>query len=373
MNVAIDKILYHLVGNGDLQSVPAGDLRRLTSDHPYFSIGQLMLTRKLQEDKDPDLLPQTHRTALYISNPLWLRYQLQTKEFKVKLPPGAEMEEVTASAAVENISADERRFVPTVERVREIMDGITTVEEKAAVAPEIKKEVLPAETVVHNTVLAEDEVPAEIPQEKPISPAVPTAETRIDIPAEIEMVRQTPGLTSPEESQIDEDISYPQTSEEVTVQMEMDEKQKDVIANILSEQLAEFRKPVTADTELSIESEPYHTVDYFASQGIQADLNAQNQDKLSNQLRKFTDWLKPMKAVPSDTGDLGTDPELEGAIHNIANTSNEAKEIVTETMAEVLVKQGKTEKAVQLYIKLSFLNPDKSAYFAAKIQQLKGI
>jgi hypothetical protein len=33
------------------------------------------------------------------------------------------------------------------------------------------------------------------------------------------------------------------------------------------------------------------------------------------------------------------------------------KYIITETMAEVVKKQGKKEKAIQLYQKLSFLNP----------------
>jgi hypothetical protein len=42
-------------------------------------------------------------------------------------------------------------------------------------------------------------------------------------------------------------------------------------------------------------------------------------------------------------------------------------------MAEVLGKQGRREKAIQLYQKLSFINPEKSVYFAAKIQQLKGL
>jgi hypothetical protein len=64
---------------------------------------------------------------------------------------------------------------------------------------------------------------------------------------------------------------------------------------------------------------------------------------------------------------------LEKAIQNIAKTSIEAKEIVTETMADVFIKQGKVSKAIQLYIKLSFLDPAKSTYFANKIQQLKGI
>ncbi|MEI2707650.1 MAG: hypothetical protein V9E96_01375 [Chitinophagaceae bacterium] len=145
------------------------------------------------------------------------------------------------------------------------------------------------------------------------------------------------------------------------------------IASILKEQLEEFKKPVTDDSILTIASERYHTVDYFASQGIKPEIDHTAQDTLSKQLRRFTDWLKHMKNVPPNNEDLGTDPELENAIQGIAQISNEAKEIVTETMAEVLVKQGKTDKAIQLYIKLSFLNPDKSAYFASKIQILKGI
>jgi hypothetical protein len=145
------------------------------------------------------------------------------------------------------------------------------------------------------------------------------------------------------------------------------------ITSILKEQLEAFKKPVTEETTLEITSEPYHTVDYFASQGIRPEIDHAAQDTLSKQLRRFTDWLKHMKNVPPSNEDLGTDPELENAIQGIAQTSNEAKEIVTETMAEVLVKQGKIDKAIQLYIKLSFLNPDKSAYFASKIQILKGI
>ena len=149
--------------------------------------------------------------------------------------------------------------------------------------------------------------------------------------------------------------------------------QDEKIASILKEQLKEFKKPVEANAVLPLTPESYHTVDYFASQGIKPEFGQNGQDKLSKQLRKFTDWLKHMKNDVPNTDDLGTDPELETAIQDIAKISNEAKEIVTETMAEVLEKQGKKDKAIQLYIKLSFLNPDKSAYFASKIQHLKGI
>jgi len=47
------------------------------------------------------------------------------------------------------------------------------------------------------------------------------------------------------------------------------------ISSVLQEQLEEFKKPVTVETPLPIEPEPYHTVDYFASQGIK--LSAEQQ------------------------------------------------------------------------------------------------
>jgi hypothetical protein len=40
-------------------------------------------------------------------------------------------------------------------------------------------------------------------------------------------------------------------------------------------------------------------------------------------------------------------------------------------MAEVWVKQGKLEKAIEVYHKLSLINPSKRAYFAAKLEILK--
>ena len=55
----------------------------------------------------------------------------------------------------------------------------------------------------------------------------------------------------------------------------------------------------------------------------------------------------------------------------MAAGSVEHREVVTETMAEVLVKQGSIENAISLYRKLSLAHPDKSAYFAARIEQLK--
>ncbi|MCW3005164.1 MAG: hypothetical protein JWQ20_4462 [Conexibacter sp.] len=147
------------------------------------------------------------------------------------------------------------------------------------------------------------------------------------------------------------------------------------IAGILSSQLADFKKPLEKDAELDIDADKkrLHTIDYFASQGIKIDLSAIPQDKLTTHLRKFTDWLKQVKTANVNPAELSANLEMEKAVAETAKNSNETREVVTESMADVLVKQGQTDKAIQLYIKLSFLNPEKSSYFAAKIEQLKGI
>ncbi|HEV2832816.1 MAG TPA: hypothetical protein VGW31_12620, partial [Hanamia sp.] len=62
---------------------------------------------------------------------------------------------------------------------------------------------------------------------------------------------------------------------------------------------------------------------------------------------------------------------IERIIQASAEESNADAEILTEAMAEVLLKQNKREKAVAMYQKLSLLNPSKSAYFAAKIESIK--
>ena len=54
-----------------------------------------------------------------------------------------------------------------------------------------------------------------------------------------------------------------------------------------------------------------------------------------------------------------------------ATASVVPKEVVTEAMAEVLLKQGKLDQAIALYAKLTLLHPEKSVFFATQIQKIK--
>ena len=135
----------------------------------------------------------------------------------------------------------------------------------------------------------------------------------------------------------------------------------------------ETNSPVFSEEneEESIPFEPLHTVDYFASQGIKISEEALN-DHLGKQVKSFTAWLKSMKKL--HPGKLPEQNEvIERLIQASSEVSNQNANVLTEAMAEVLVKQGKQEKAIEMYQKLSLLNPSKSAYFAAKIESLKTI
>ncbi|MEO1627652.1 MAG: hypothetical protein AAFV25_21045 [Bacteroidota bacterium] len=59
---------------------------------------------------------------------------------------------------------------------------------------------------------------------------------------------------------------------------------------------------------------------------------------------------------------------------SFANRSlEENAEIVSETLAEILAKQGNFEKAIEMYERLSLIFPEKSTFFAERIKKLKNL
>jgi len=143
------------------------------------------------------------------------------------------------------------------------------------------------------------------------------------------------------------------------------------IATTLAAASATLTTPVAA-AEQTFVFEPYHTIDYFASQGIKLDkIDPIPQDKLGRQLKSFTEWLKSMKKLPQVSIEKALAENEESAVVAAASHSIEGKEVITEAMAEVYEKQGLHDKAADIYRKLSLLNPAKSAYFADRINALK--
>jgi hypothetical protein len=345
MNSIQEKALFHLTGIRDISMVDEGTLSKLAHSYPYFAPVQMLLSAKLKDVHSSEFIKQAQKTSLYFTNPYWLHYLLQEKTVKPEkkeVTPSytdfqlgssssfvREMPEIDSDftdSPVENHPDNEfsqHMSIPTIELVKEMMRGIDK----------------------------------QIPPESHIEESIE------------EEIAQQPVFEEPETEEPSSILAKMEPYNEETATDLSNSK----ISNLLSSQFADFKKPVNEEEELEISKEPMHTIDYFASQGIKIDLSKIPQDKLTTHLRRFTDWLKYMKSDNPNPIDLGTNQDLEEAVEIIAKTSNEEREIVTETMADVLQKQGHLDKAIQLYIKLSFINPEKSAYFASKIQHLKGI
>ena len=139
--------------------------------------------------------------------------------------------------------------------------------------------------------------------------------------------------------------------------------------------LPEIQLQIKKSQEMALKDElvfePYHTVDYFASQGIKIKEEEKPVDKFGKQLKSFTDWLKTMKRLPIT--DLKNTPvtQAEQKVEALAENSLADRHVITESMAAVWEKQGNAQKAIEIYEKLSLLEPTKSAYFAARIAELK--
>jgi hypothetical protein len=133
---------------------------------------------------------------------------------------------------------------------------------------------------------------------------------------------------------------------------------------------AETRIPQpVSDSSTELIFEPLHASDYFASQGIKLSAEPAADDKLGKQLKSFTEWLKTMKRLPA--AEIAARIPLDKEVEKMAEKSDRQVEVVTESMAEVLVDQGKYDKAIAIYEKLSLQNPSKLSYFAGKINELK--
>lgn len=146
--------------------------------------------------------------------------------------------------------------------------------------------------------------------------------------------------------------------------------------------------------------------DYFLRQGIPVSydlpekkerkpepLKAEDKEKALMVVMSFAEWLtyissqsKKAREEEEDQRALKTmwqkqklaaaieeeSEEIPEQVFEMAvNSISRQDELISESLADVYVKQGKKEKAIDMYKKLSLQNPEKNTYFAAKIENLQ--
>jgi len=313
MNEIVNQLAQSLFKKNSLQECSRWELEIMADHYPYFGIAQYLLSGKLKEQRAENYDKQLEKTSLFFSNPLWLDYVINN----------------------ETVLADDKSETDRVVIDNGAVTDVDThaIEEEHPLLPDLSKA-----------------FPAKISEEG--NEAVAN-EPEVDLKNPIAFDQEDP---------LSDSASY--DNEEIDSQDGNPEEEM-VMRPIHFEPLKD------ADIKSSLTFEPYHTVDYFASQGIKVATNEKPKDRFEQQLKSFTQWLKTIKEVSVTEIASEAGVGAEEKVISLAEHSIEDREIVTETMAEVWIKQGNRQKAIEVYDKLSLQNPAKSSYFAGLIEQLK--
>lgn len=174
---------------------------------------------------------------------------------------------------------------------------------------------------------------------------------------------------------------------------------------IFEQAIAEIKEPISVDKKEDLSISPVSADDYFRHQGeiVSSDMpdvdsiveTDSTKDKKLMVMMSFAEWLTHFKktsdsakeedmerkalksmwqkeklaaAIEEENEEI-PDNVFQMAVNSIAKEDG----LASESLAEIYVKQGKPEKAIEMYKKLSLRNPQKNQYFASKIEELTKI
>ncbi|MES1220617.1 MAG: hypothetical protein ABUT20_34260 [Bacteroidota bacterium] len=408
MNEIVNQLAQSLFKKNSLQECSRWELEILADHYPYFGIAQFLVAGKLKEENAETYNKQLEKTSLYFTNPLWLDYVINNKSTQSDetsfsgVPTETVVADEIKQPVSEEISAPSEIHTAPDKGVSQIEDKpIVVIETKETVAEEIISPDISVtnaeigvsqvedEPIIVNEFIntpfdhsfTENEINTETQQqaagenetvaEEIISPDISVTNTEIGVSQiEDEPIVANEFTNTP--------INHSFTENEIIAETEQQTEEENVISDSSENAEEELKmKPFKfeplqeSDLKTPLSFEPYHTVDYFASQGIKVAQVEKPKDRFDQQLKSFTQWLKTIKKVPVSEIAKEVGVESEQKVITLAEHSIVDREIVTEAMAEVWTKQGNKEKAIEVYHKLSLQNPAKSSYFAGLIEQLK--
>jgi hypothetical protein len=313
---------------------------------------------------------QLQKAVLYYHNPLEFEYFINSEQFYTGIELDKKADYTTEEMISEKIN--ETAIAPVAETITAEPELITepeTIGEEDDL--QVTEELKEPETEIAAAVAEEQDF-----EQPGLEQSITEDEVVLNFASEEEQpvyaeqaVEEQHTAINDAQEQLQTDVTEPIPNQDInTIETQSAEKTPDAV-NAPSTLNLKLQTP-NLDSATALSFEPYHAVDYFASQGIKLSQEEAGKDKFGKQLKSFTEWLKAMKRIPAPEGQK---PETasEKKVQHLAEDSIHKADVVTEAMAEVWLKQGNREKAIETYNKLSLHNPSKKAYFAAKIDHLK--
>lgn len=357
-----NRIIAHVFQQTSLQLVNEAAMEQLVADHPYFSAARLLLARKIYQQTG-DLHHPAVKKALLYADQHHYAYQLITAEEVLQvvenrvaavIPEDTLPQEDTQAEAAAIIHEEETLSPETAAFTSEFETTAPEEENIALASTQENTQIIPE----YHTSAPETAAPVAVADFEP-GGAGHTVET---LPPPVAMPSPANGHDSEEEIKA------------------TDGEEEAAAGPIKIFPLA----AAVEETELVFQ--PLYTDDYFAYKRLK---NPEEADDLNEQgvaeMKSFTSWLRQMKdnfAGKTNKDwyhqqlhriyDEDEEPEVSETVEKMAMDSIVFNnDIVSETLAEIWVRQQQYGNAIKIYQKLSLLNPDKNAYFAQKILDLK--
>lgn len=409
-------------------------LEDMVAEYPYFTAARLLLAQK-HYDRYLNLhAPAIKKAQLYSNNPHYF-YQFITGELEKKATPAVtslidspftattftpadptplegldipaaatpQKEEAIADTAAAMPPADETTEVPAAtvagtgitpgvaDEIESVVDewaeepaadagatasqldfeavvddwGKTVTPDAAATAPTAEQEDEWADE--EDTGSVSEQVAAAYMHEPPVAESAPEPAENVQEPVAAGTPEHTEHAASQAAGQQPEAPAQPHASEAAA-----------------EEPLKIFPLEIPEE-ETTLTFQPLYTDDYFAYKKLKEPEQADDlNEKGAAEMRSFTDWLREMKQGFAQKANrdwyheqlsrsyVDADPEVSETVEKMAMESITLNDdIVSETLAEVWARQRQYKTAIQIYQKLSLLNPGKSTYFAQKIQELR--
>jgi hypothetical protein len=368
------------------------ELQHIAKRYPYFAPAQFLLVQKMKDAAVPEAAAQQQKASLYYNDPVLFDFFISPDRFFIEEQVHSLVDNTSVQAsAISNAYSEydatgpeQSQFMQYETEPSDLVHDTIAVQEPIFVPIEETSEepsFVGTETNSQlNESFPEPDKVNEIDSEAGSEPIVlPVQDLKDGLLTEEHIEVPQTGTTEPAEVALPVMPDKPEEKvSALTLHGEAEPANSDGNGTELSEAATVTTSALTVRSEAlgpssatePLSFEPFHTVDYFASQGIRITTDELPKDKLSKQLRSFTEWLKMMKRLPAAEAAKSPETVAEKSVESLAIHSVEGSDVVTEAMAEVWARQGNRQKAIETYNKLSLLNPSKRTYFAAKIENL---
>ena len=395
MEILPNKLLQILSHPDDISSENQEILEKAIVEHPYFQLARTLVAKAKHDQQAPDAYESLGDAAIYAPDRRHLRKVFYDGIHIDWQPVEEGLSESTSSDTEEKVVdkgfavAEPTASDPAVETLQSPEEATTTdftPETDETTEAHHSEEPITADHTAEETQIAEKSESDEPGLDEP----------SLDEPSLDEPGLDEPGLKKPNSDEAEVESFKPNSTQiEDSVRPEDETKEsgvanhdleEEIVYQELEENLRKLRqakeeaqqdeaekKKITNNSETSSKATSTRSsssIDYLhdaePTSSEHLDVHQQQQNELINKfVNSDTDSIGRLRSKASDNTDETSDLSEKSATYD--------DDLVTENLAEIMQKQGKQEKAIEIYQQLKLKFPEKKAYFAEKIEKLNEI